>query len=174
MWGIGVTSLIMLTSSPAACSARIAASRPEPGPFTYTSTVFSPCSIAALAAVSAAVCAANGVDFLEPLKPRLAGACPAERVTLYIGNGHDGIVESGLDMSRAAFDILASHGVCGWRFFVTAFAISVIPPCLLLLVGDCLLRSLAGTRVGLGALSSYGQALSVTHDRGSIRFRSIS
>ena len=28
-----------------------------------------PCSIAAFAAVSAAVCAANGVDFLEPLNP---------------------------------------------------------------------------------------------------------
>ena len=32
--GIGVTSLIMVTSRPAACSARIAASRPEPGPLT--------------------------------------------------------------------------------------------------------------------------------------------
>jgi len=67
--GIGVTSLIMLTSRPAVCSARIAASRPAPGPLTYTSTVLRPCSIAALAAVSAALCAANGVDFLEPLKP---------------------------------------------------------------------------------------------------------
>ena len=69
MWGIGVTSLIMLTSSPADCSALIAASRPEPGPFTKTSTDFRPCSIAAFAAVSAAVCAANGVDFLEPRNP---------------------------------------------------------------------------------------------------------
>ena len=33
------------------------------------STDFRPCSIAAFAAVSAAVCAANGVDFLEPRKP---------------------------------------------------------------------------------------------------------
>ena len=29
-----------------------------------------PCGIAAFAAVSAAICAAYGVDFLEPLKPR--------------------------------------------------------------------------------------------------------
>ena len=116
MWGIGVTSLIMLTSSPAACSARIAASRPEPGPFTYTSTVFSPCSIAALAAVSAAVCAANGVDFLEPLKPRPPALAQLERIALYVGDGHDGIVEGGLDMSRATFDIFASHGVCEWLF----------------------------------------------------------
>ena len=70
MCGMGVTSLIMLTSRPAACRARIAASRPAPGPLTYTSTDFRPCSIAAFAAVSAAVCAAKGVDFLDPLKPR--------------------------------------------------------------------------------------------------------
>ena len=59
----------MLISNPAVCKERIAASRPEPGPLTYTSTVFKPCSIAALAAVSAACPAANGVLFLEPLNP---------------------------------------------------------------------------------------------------------
>ena len=61
--------MIRVISNPAVCSALIAASRPEPGPLTYTSTVFSPCSIAALAAVSAALWAAKGVFFLEPLKP---------------------------------------------------------------------------------------------------------
>ena len=50
--------------------ARMAASRPWPGPLTKTSTVFRPCSMAALAAVSAALCAAKGVDFLLPRKPR--------------------------------------------------------------------------------------------------------
>ena len=40
--GMGVTSLIMFTSSPAACKERIAASRPAPGPLTYTSTCFMP------------------------------------------------------------------------------------------------------------------------------------
>ena len=62
--GIGVTSLILLNSRPAVWRALIAASLPEPGPLTYTSTVFKPCSIAAFAAVSAASPAANGVDFL--------------------------------------------------------------------------------------------------------------
>ena len=62
--------MIMVTSRPTACSARMAASRPWPGPLTKTSTVFRPCSIAARAAVSAAVCAAKGVDFLLPRKPR--------------------------------------------------------------------------------------------------------
>ena len=67
MCGIGVTSLILLISNPADCNDLIAASRPEPGPFTNTSTDFNPCSIAAFAAVSAASPAANGVLFLEPL-----------------------------------------------------------------------------------------------------------
>ena len=69
MCGIGVTSLIDVISNPAVCKALIADSRPAPGPLTYTSTVFSPCSIAAFAAVSATSPAANGVLFLEPLNP---------------------------------------------------------------------------------------------------------
>src|SRR5919199_4709405 len=65
----GVTSLIEVTSSPAAWSDRIAVSRPEPGPFTNTSTFWSPCSIPFRAQESAVTCAANGVDLREPLKP---------------------------------------------------------------------------------------------------------
>ena len=38
LWACGVTSLTPVTSSPAACSERIAVSRPEPGPLTKTST----------------------------------------------------------------------------------------------------------------------------------------
>src|SRR5204863_8413555 len=56
---------------PSDCSARSADSRPEPGPATSTSSVRMPCSIAFLAASSAAICAANGVDLREPLKPLL-------------------------------------------------------------------------------------------------------
>src|SRR3954467_8246049 len=69
--GIGVTSRIDVTVKPAACSARNADSRPEPGPATSTSSVRMPCSIAFLAASSAATWAANGVDLREPLKPLL-------------------------------------------------------------------------------------------------------
>src|SRR3954467_13996500 len=65
----GVTSLTPVTSRPAAWSERIAVSRPEPGPFTKTSTFCSPCSMPLRAAASAVTCAANGVDFREPLKP---------------------------------------------------------------------------------------------------------
>src|SRR5437016_11197083 len=67
--GIGVESLIPRTSSPDAASARIADSRPDPGPLTRTSTVRSPTSFALDAAVIDACCAANGVPLRDPRNP---------------------------------------------------------------------------------------------------------
>src|SRR5205807_3240217 len=69
LWGIGVTSRIDVIVNPAACNARSADSRPDPGPATSTSRVRMPCSIAFCAASSAATWAANGVDLREPLNP---------------------------------------------------------------------------------------------------------
>src|SRR4051794_12285659 len=65
----GDTSFTPRISSPAACSERIAVSRPEPGPFTNTSTFCRPCSIPLRAHESAVTWAANGVDLREPLNP---------------------------------------------------------------------------------------------------------
>src|SRR5690349_14555757 len=67
--GIGVTSRIETTRSPAEASAWMADSRPLPGPCTRTCTRRSPMFIASRAQFSAATVAANGVDFFEPLKP---------------------------------------------------------------------------------------------------------
>ena len=69
MCACGVTSLTPVTSSPAAWRLRMAVSRPEPGPFTKTSTFCMPCSMPLRAAASAVTCAAKGVDLREPLKP---------------------------------------------------------------------------------------------------------
>src|SRR6266487_3993670 len=69
--GTGVTSWMPRISSPVAASERMAVSRPDPGPFTNTSTFCRPCSCARRAACSAASCAANGVDLREPLNPTL-------------------------------------------------------------------------------------------------------
>ncbi len=69
MCGMGVTSRIKVILSPAAWSARSADSRPAPAPFTKTLSCLTPCSIALLAAFSAPICAAKGVDLREPLKP---------------------------------------------------------------------------------------------------------
>src|SRR4051812_44187648 len=60
-----------LTCRPAAASAWIADSRPLPGPCTRTCTRRTPRLCASRAAPSAATVAANGVLFLEPLKPAL-------------------------------------------------------------------------------------------------------
>src|SRR4051812_34695719 len=65
--GIGVTSRIKLIRRPAACKDRMADSRPDPGPFTYTSIWRIPLSIALRAAASPARCAAKGVLLREPL-----------------------------------------------------------------------------------------------------------
>src|SRR5204862_7297577 len=78
LWACGVTSRTPRISSPAACSERIAVSRPEPGPLTNTSTFCRPCSIPLRAAESAVTCAANGVDLREPLNP----AEPADSQTI--------------------------------------------------------------------------------------------
>src|SRR5262245_1349114 len=88
--GCGVTSEMVPTSRPAAVSERMAVSRPEPGPLTYTSTLRMPCSIARRAAASAASWAANGVDLREPLNP----TCPADahEITAPTGSVIDTIV----------------------------------------------------------------------------------
>src|SRR5579872_1155619 len=67
--GIGVTSRIDFTSMPIVWSARIADSRPAPGPFTRTSTERMPNAFAALPTAIAACVAANGVPLRDPLKP---------------------------------------------------------------------------------------------------------
>src|SRR5688572_26918446 len=59
------------TRSPTEASAWMADSRPLPGPCTRTCTRRSPRFIASRPQFSAATVAANGVDFLEPLKPAL-------------------------------------------------------------------------------------------------------
>src|SRR6202166_2963989 len=61
---------MLVIFSPQALSARTADSRPGPGPATSTSTFFSPCSWAAVPALSAATWAANGVLLRDPRNPQ--------------------------------------------------------------------------------------------------------
>src|ERR687885_2218660 len=84
LWGVGVTSWMVPTSRPIAPRDRIAVSRPDPGPLTKTSIFFMPCSIARRPAASAAICAANGVDLREPLKPTVPAE--AHEITAPVGS----------------------------------------------------------------------------------------
>src|SRR6266496_273739 len=68
---MGVTSRMDLISTPAACRARMADSRPLPGPLTRMSSDRRPPSLAAVAAAVAACWAAKGVPLRDPLKPRV-------------------------------------------------------------------------------------------------------
>ena len=69
MCGSGVTSVILFIRNPQPFKALIEDSLPAPGPLTLTSTFTIPMSFAIVPALSAAICAAKGVLFLEPLNP---------------------------------------------------------------------------------------------------------
>src|SRR5690349_21501035 len=157
----GVTSFTPMISSPAACSERIAVSRPEPGPLTKTSTFCRPCSMPLRAHASAVTCAANGVDLREPLKP--AEPADSHAITFPSPSVRETIV------------LLKEVLMCAWpiaMFFFTrrrarplvacrlGGAISGLGRCLLA-AADGLLRALAGSGVRLGALPANGQAAPV-------------
>src|SRR5688572_15357472 len=99
-----------LILSPTAFSARRADSRPAPGPLMKTVTLRSPCSIAFLAASSAASCAANGVDLREPLKPQVPDDDQA--ITLPETSVIDTIV---------LLKVAAMWAIPVWMFFRTFF-----------------------------------------------------
>src|SRR5450759_3657869 len=67
--GTGVISAMVRTFNPIDCTARMALSRPGPGPLTIRSTSWMPIEMAALIACSAARRAAKGVLLRLPLKP---------------------------------------------------------------------------------------------------------
>src|SRR5690606_29213409 len=166
--GCGVTSEIVPTSRPAACSERIAVSRPDPGPLTNTSTLRMPCSMARRAAASAASWAAKGVDLRDPLNP----TCPedAHAMTAPAGSVIDTMVLLKVLLMWA----------CPWATFLRSLRRTFFVPvplrafggmCLcapsyrllacLLLPGDGALGSLAGARVRAGPLSPHRQAPAV-------------
>src|SRR5699024_815056 len=91
------------------------------------------------------------------LEPDVAGGGPGNDGTLRVRDGHDGVVEGGLDVRVALGHVLLCHAAA------SAAAGGGLLSChvLLLLPGDRLLRTLAGASVGLGALATDGQATTV-------------
>ena len=84
MWGMGVTSRMLVTTNPAPCNDRMAASLPAPGPLISTSMCLRPWSMPRRAACSAARWAAKAVPFREPLKPAVPAL--ADAITLPWGS----------------------------------------------------------------------------------------
>src|SRR3954454_22606016 len=144
----------------------MAVSRPEPGPFTKTSTLRIPCSIALRAAFSAAICAAKGVDLREPLNP----TCPAlaHEITAPLGSQIDTIVLLNVLLMcawpcamfffslRRTFLAPAPARFCGGIYVSSSLLLAG-----LLLAGDSAARPLAGTGVGVGALTVHREAATV-------------
>src|ERR1700748_2469355 len=156
---MGVTSRMEVTTRPTACSARSADSRPEPGPETSTSRVRMPCSTAFLAASSAAICAAYGVDLREPLKPIMpaldqdtALPCASVMVTMVLLKV---AATCATPTTTFFFSFLRARPAP----FLSATAMLLGH---FLLAGDGLGRPLAGAGVGVGALAADRQALAVT------------
>src|SRR5690349_19062278 len=186
LWACGVTSLTPLTSRPAACSERIAVSRPDPGPLTNTSTFWRPCSMPLRAAWSAVTCAANGVDLREPLKP--APPADSQAITLPSRSVSDTIVllnevlmwawPIGMFLrtrrrprcGRRGAGIRGPPRVLRTRVLRSMFGLRPLLTVRaarslfgrLLLTGDLHpLRPLARARVGLGVLAADGEATAV-------------
>src|SRR6185503_2248527 len=135
----------------------IADSRPEPGPCTRTCTRLTPRPSASRAHCSAATVAANGVLFLEPLKPALpeepqdtAFPCVSVIVTVVL-------------LKVAAMCATPSASTTRFAFFPVAM-ISVYEALLghFLLAGDRAARSLLGACVRVRPLAAHGKPAAVT------------
>src|SRR5215217_1179085 len=129
---------------------RTAVSRPEPGPLTCTSTRRRPCSMAALAARSAACCAAYGVLLRLPLKPTAPDDAqemtfPDVSVIVTI------VLLNELLMCTTPVEMFLRSRLRGRRPPGFGLAIALLPHSLLL-VGNGALGALAGAGVGVGAL----------------------
>src|SRR5699024_1708707 len=158
--GTGVTSLIAVISNPADWSARIAASRPAPGPFTVTSTVFRPCSIAVLEAVSEAICAAKGVDFLDPLKP----SAPADDQGNAVPNPSVLVMIVLLNVERMCAPP-GSTFLFTFRLRVCCLRAIIIPPFpyLFFLIRNCFNWTFTGAGIVFGLLSTIRESTTVAN-----------
>src|ERR1700748_2307323 len=157
---MGVTSRMEVTTRPTACSARSADSRPEPGPETSTSRVRMPCSTAFLAASSAAICAAYGVDLREPLKPimpaldqDMALPCASVMVTIVLLKV---AATCATPTTTFFFSFLRGRPPA----FLSATAIGLLRH--FLLAGDRFGRAFAGAGVGVSTLTADRQGPSGT------------
>src|SRR5438477_5055535 len=147
-----------LTCKPAATSAWIADSRPEPGPCTLTCTRRTPSVTASRPACSPATVAAKGVDFFDPLKPALPDE-PQEIVFPLLS-----VMVIVVLLNVALTWAIPSASIM--RFAFLPIAIFYPVPALLgdfLLAGDSAAWTLLCTGVGVRALTADRQTTTVTN-----------
>src|SRR6185437_15427048 len=151
-------------------------SRPAPGPLTSTFTVRNPDSLALLAAVSEACCAANGVPLRDPRNP-------SEPELDHDSTFPMGSVMVMMVLLKDACTWTTPTGTIFFSFFLKVF---FLPPLAAVFAGALVAmcnfqlslglragfflvshgaapRTLAGARVGVGALSPHRQAAAMPH-----------
>src|SRR5215207_1590689 len=94
------------------------------------------------------------------LEADIARRRPRDRVALGVGDGHDRVVEAGLDVGVGVRDVLLlapprllGAGLLRWQVFLAPLLLLRR----LLLAGNGLLGALAGAGVGVGALAAHRQ-----------------
>jgi hypothetical protein len=102
--GIGVTSRIDFTSSPTVCSARIADSRPGPGPLHAHVERSHPDRLGGVAGVQRGLRRGERRALARALEADAAGARPRHHVALGVGDRDRGVVERRVDVRQPVMD----------------------------------------------------------------------
>lgn len=104
----------------------------------------------------------EGGTFSRAFEAFCASARPCQDVAVGIGYGDEGVVECGLDVCDADGDILFDLFACTASFWSChGFILSDLPRAGLSFSHGVAARSFAGTGIGFGPLSAYGQATAV-------------
>src|SRR5258708_26834707 len=158
---MGVAPRIDLISAPAACRARMADSRPLPGPLTRMSSDRRPESLAAVAQAAAACWAAKGVPLREPLNPSVPAL---DQVTTLPSKS----VMVTWVLLKEAWTWAMPCTTCFFSFLAFLAPTTLVISCLLDLRGGLgadhgPAGGLAGARLGVGALSAGWQVSVLGH-----------
>ena len=150
------------TSRPAACSERMAVSRPEPGTLDEHVDLLHAVFLRLAGRVLGGHLSGERRRLARALEAHVPGRGPGDDGTLGIGDRDDRVVERALDVSVAVRDVLLllAPDLLGPRRYVPWVALLLTN---LLLTGDGLLRTLARASVGLRPLAVHWQAATVTN-----------
>ena len=104
--GMGVVSLMLRISMPAVARARIADSRPAPGPFTRTSTAAHAGILGLVGRRQGRLLGGERRPLARAAKAQRAGTRPGDHVSHRVGEGDDGVVERRLHVDDPDRNVL--------------------------------------------------------------------